>query len=119
MLLFWINICLFVRWKCCFVIDYTKHQFDSMLGHCLWCWPSIETSLGETSLGKCILFLKCSPLLLQLHYKGKHIYTGREPNNIGIQINWKEITKTFMTISNWKKTFGLQGFQKTNQRFKG
>ena len=38
---------------------------------------------------------------------------------MGIQMNRKELTKTFMMISNWKKTFGLQGFNKKIQRFKG
>ena len=34
-------------------------------------------------------------------------------------MNRKELTKTFMMISNRKKHFGLQGFQKKIQRFKG
>ena len=29
-------------------------------------------------------------------------------------MNQKELTKTFMLISNWKKTFGVQGFHKNN-----
>ena len=36
---------------------------------------------------------------------------------MGIQMNQKELTKTFMMNSNWKKHFGLQGFQKKIQRF--
>ena len=38
-------------------------------------------------------------------------------HNIGIQMNPKELTKTFMTISNWEKNLGLQGFHKKIQRF--
>ena len=34
-------------------------------------------------------------------------------------MNKKELTKTFMVISKLKKTFGLQGFHKKIQRFKG
>ena len=34
-------------------------------------------------------------------------------------MNQKEMTKTFMMISNWNKPFDLQGFYKKNQRFKG
>ena len=34
-------------------------------------------------------------------------------------MNQKELTKIVMMISNWKKTFGLQGFHKKIQRFKG
>ena len=33
-------------------------------------------------------------------------------------MNQKELTKTFMMISNWKKTFGLHGFYKNIQRLK-
>ena len=40
-------------------------------------------------------------------------------HNIGIQMNQEELTKTIMMISNRKKTFGLQGFHKEIQRFKG
>ena len=34
-------------------------------------------------------------------------------------MNQKEVTKTFMVISNWKKLFDLHGLYKKNQRFKG
>ena len=34
-------------------------------------------------------------------------------------MNQKELTKTFMMISNWKKPFGLHNFHKKIQRFKG
>ena len=34
-------------------------------------------------------------------------------------MNQKELTKTFMVIYNWKKTFRLQGFHKEIQRFEG
>ena len=30
-------------------------------------------------------------------------------SNISIQMKQKELTKTFMVISNWKKPFGFQG----------
>ena len=33
-------------------------------------------------------------------------------HNIGIQMKWKELTKKFMMISNWKKRFGLHGLYK-------
>ena len=42
--------------------------------------------------------------------------------NVGIQMNQKEPTKTFimfMMISNWIKPFGLHDLHKTIQRFKG
>ena len=32
-----------------------------------------------------------------------------DPYNIGSQMKRKELTKTFMMISNWKKHFGLHG----------
>ena len=34
-------------------------------------------------------------------------------------MNQKELTKIFMMISNWKKTFGFDVFYKLIQRFKG
>ena len=34
-------------------------------------------------------------------------------------MNQKELTKTFMTISNWKKPFSLHALYKNIQRFKG
>ena len=34
-------------------------------------------------------------------------------------MNQKELTKTFMMISNWNKPFGPHGFKKNIQRFKG
>ena len=38
---------------------------------------------------------------------------------MGIQMNQKEQTKTFIMISNWKKPFGIHEFLKNIQRFKG
>ena len=46
--------------------------------------------------------LKSVPALKEL----KKIY------KTGIQMNRKELTKTFMMISNWKKPFGLHGLYK-------
>ena len=40
-------------------------------------------------------------------------------NNIVIQMNQKELTKTFMMIWNWNKPFGLHEFTEIFQRFKG
>ena len=34
-------------------------------------------------------------------------------------MNQKELAKTFMMISNWKKPFGLQGFHNKIQHFNG
>ena len=34
-------------------------------------------------------------------------------------MNQKELTKTFMTISNWTKRFGLDGFYKNISALKG
>ena len=45
------------------------------------------------------------------------MYNGRRPINIGIQMKQKELTKT--VDFNSKKPFGLQGFHKKVQRFKG
>ena len=42
-----------------------------------------------------------------------------ESRPIGIQMNQKELTKTFVMISNWEKPFGLHGLYKMIQRFKG
>ena len=39
--------------------------------------------------------------------------------NIGIQMNRKEITKTFMMISNWKKHLVFMVYTKIYQRCKG
>ena len=39
-------------------------------------------------------------------------------HNVGIQMNQKELTETFM-ISNWKNPFGLHGLNKKIQRCKG
>ena len=39
-------------------------------------------------------------------------------HNIRIQMSLKELTKTFMMISNWKKSFGLHGLNK-NSAFEG
>ena len=50
-------------------------------------------------------------------FKSENIYNGRR--HIGIQMNQKELTKTFMMISILKKPFGLQGFHRKIQRFKG
>ena len=38
------------------------------------------------------------------------------PQNIGIQMNQKELTKTFIKISNRKKPFAFHHFQKKIQR---
>ena len=38
---------------------------------------------------------------------------------MGIQMNQKVQIKTFMMISNWKKSFSLHGLYKIIQRFKG
>ena len=35
-----------------------------------------------------------------------------DPYNIGIQMNQKELTKTFMMISTWKKPSDLHGLHK-------
>ena len=35
-----------------------------------------------------------------------------QTDNIGIQMNRKELTKTFTIISNWKEPFGLHGLYK-------
>ena len=37
---------------------------------------------------------------------------------IGIQMNQKDLTKTFMMIANWLKPFGLHSLYKNIQRFK-
>ena len=33
--------------------------------------------------------------------------------SIGIQMHREELTSTFMVISNWKKSFGLRGLNKS------
>ena len=38
---------------------------------------------------------------------------------MGIQMNHKELTKTFMIISNWNKPFGLHELYKINSAFEG
>ena len=38
---------------------------------------------------------------------------------MGIQMNQKELTKTFMMISNWKNPFSLQDFFKKNSALQG
>ena len=47
------------------------------------------------------------------HYKSKNIY------NIGVQMNRKELTKTFMVISNWKNPLVSKVCMNVFQRFKG
>ena len=52
----------------------------------------------------------------------KKNYNGRNPHNhdnIGIQKNGKELNKTFMTILNWKKNFGLQDLYSNNPALQG
>ena len=53
------------------------------------------------------------------HWEILNIYNGRKTRNIGNQIRRKELTKTFMMISNWKNHFGLHGFYKKIQLCKG
>ena len=40
-------------------------------------------------------------------------------HNIGFQMNWKEHTKTFKKVLNWKKIFGLHGLFKKNPSLEG
>ena len=40
-------------------------------------------------------------------------------SHIGIQMNWKELTKTFMQISNWSKTSSLHDLNKNISALKG
>ena len=77
---------------------------------------------SETQLqvGENISFLNVAPWGLKYHDKMQTTYKPTLYANdnlvilfvsrIGIQMNQNELTKAFMMISNWKKTFGLQGF---------
>ena len=55
-----------------------------------------------------ILTPKVDPRYVRIKISIMVVYT----HNIGIQMKRKELTKTFMMISNSKTPFGLQGFHK-------
>ena len=44
---------------------------------------------------------------------------AKDLDTIGIQMSRKELTKTFIMITNWIKPFGLHGLYKNIQRFEG
>ena len=50
----------------------------------------------------------------------KIFINGRRPiNNTGVQINRKELTRTFMMISNSEKPFSLHGLNNNISAFSG
>ena len=74
-------------------------------------WPSsgLVVVMFERSVDVKFWRLKMIPALKELKY-----LLWSKTYNIGIQMMQKELTKTFMMFSNWKKPFSLHGLDKNN-----